>query len=114
MLAFWQEALGLQDVGVEISWTTTPGGKAQTAGHTYIKECLELQDVEVDLSPDLDENEMELTVVHELLHVAMRHATAFTATLIDNPKLHALLFEEDTESLAKSLVRMRKKLQPAG
>jgi hypothetical protein len=107
MLAFWQQALGLQDVGVEWSYTSTPGGKARVSGHSYIKECTELQDIEVELAPDLEGEELELTIVHELLHVAFRHAIAFSAALIPNDTLHALLFEEDTERLAKALVRMR-------
>lgn len=111
MAAFWQEALGLQEVGVEWSTTTTPGGKAGTLAHTYIKEATDFQDLEIEIDPELSGEELEVTIVHELLHVAMRHAIGFAAVLINNDSLHALLFEEDTESLAKALVKWRQSQQ---
>ncbi len=95
-------------LGIDVPGTFTPseapGEDEDNAAHVHMESDLSEFDIEYD--PTLTDHERNLSVLHELLHVAFRHVGAVAAGL-DGPAKAWLVtaLEEDTERLAKALHR---------
>jgi hypothetical protein len=109
--SLWQERLGLQDVVVEWEFSENPNGMDDCIAHTHADPDLTTFTVEYNFT-DISDSEAEVTMVHELLHVALRHLGGIAARLCESADpAHRTLggfveqgLEEDTERLALALV----------
>lgn len=108
------ERLGLADLDIEWRRSASPGGDPLNIAHVHAEDDLRAFVVEHDLPdpPALSgartlDVDARRAVLHELLHVALRHVAA-VARHASDPTAKAWLtqaIEEDTEALAEALER---------
>jgi hypothetical protein len=98
----WLYRLGLATAPIAFVPTPTPGGDAANTAHYHAEPGFSEITIEYDPAAD----ELNVSVVHELLHAATRHVGA--AIGAQDGMVAAWLkaaYEEDIEALARALVR---------
>jgi hypothetical protein len=99
--------LGLDDLDIRWKMSERPGGDERNIAHVHAEDDLGTFTIGYNFN-DTDEAEQRTAVTHELLHVAFRHVGAVLKWTTDPTSRAWLLqaLEEDTESLARALVRL--------
>ena len=87
--------------------SSSPGGDPENVAHTHSLPIL--NDFLVEWNPDYSDDEILLALAHEILHIAFRHVAAAIVVITKTDPLAAAVvkqaLEEDTEALARKLVR---------
>ena len=109
LLKKWQKKLRLDNWDIQVkvvraSEMTLPNVQGEndysTALHKSVVKILDPIDYETDLS---EEQDMERTLVHELMHLVLWHCTPK-----ESKNLKRQLFETSVEQLANALVDMKR------
>lgn len=97
---FWIKHLKLRDWGIDIRLVNPPKG-CDDAGLNYVTPTLRESTIIIYLHPDTTDFDMEVTLVHELLHCY--HSTMG----LDEKSAAILSLEQGVEATAMLLVKMR-------
>lgn len=101
---FWQKELRLQDWDIQIEVTSyDPGGAAMVSASDFMGVAkVKIRNPETAPPDSFGSQDLELSVVHELLHIRFPHVNP------PQPSLEDKSFEIGIERTAQALVRIRR------
>lgn len=100
--SFWQKQLRLQDWDIEVKVDRTTDSEVE--GKACVSMVYRTSDITLYLKESTDDEDVEITLVHEMLH-CYHHVTSGIM------QTHGLLLEQGVEAAACALVQLRRKVQ---
>lgn len=100
LLDYLIKTFRLQDWDIELIFDRSMGSVAQT--HLVFNDYM----ATIKLDPTKSQEEQELSLVHEIIHIILRNSQTISNDNIENEKVNEILsreIERETEKLAKGI-----------